>query len=430
MLLSTHYKNPKVSKTLEMGQLYKDLTKKGHKIINLGIGQSPFPVPQLLQNALKNNSHQAAYVDIVGLPKLREALSSYYNHVHQPLAPYTPNNIIITPGSKMAYFALQKVLDNQFIIPQPSWVSYLDQAKVLNRSPILLQTTQTTNWKITPQQLTQQIPHSQLKNAVIILNNPNNPTGTTYTPKELKQLANVFKTYNITVISDEVYWLLSHSAKKHTSIAYYIPEQTIFISSISKYFSAGGWRMGYIILPPSNPATPQLSKALKSFAANTYSCVSAPIQYAAAEAYKDLAPQSPSTRSILTDELTKINTILNHISTTCYNILFVNSPTNIQTSASQGAFYLYLTFPNIPQHIDPAKELLTKHKILAISGEAFGSPKNTVRVSYTSFDGKKVMNSFTKQNPTIIDSHLTKLYEAFHTIAKWANDTSLTVINP
>lgn len=426
MLISTHYKNPKLSKTLEIGQLYKDLTKKGHKITNLGMGQSPFPIPQLLQDALKDNSHQADYIDIAGLHQLREALSDFYNQTLTQLPPYTASNIIITPGSKMAYFALQKVLDNQFIIPQPSWGSYLDQGQILSRSPILLQTTETTNWKITPSLLTQQISPTKLKNAVIILNNPNNPTGTIYTPKELKQLANIFKTYNITVIADEVYWMLSHATKKHTSIAHYIPEQTILVSSISKYFSAGGWRLGYIILPPSNPITPQLTKALKSVAANTYSCVSAPVQYATISAYKDLL--LPPSKSTLVKELDKMNTIFNHISTTCYNILKTNAPTTILTSPSNGAFYFYLTFPNIPDHIDAAKELLTKHKILTISGEAFGTSKNTIRIAYTCFDGNTVINSFTKRNPAAIDCHLTELYEAFHTIAKWANDTDFAKI--
>lgn len=427
MLLSSKYRTPKLSKTLEMGQLYKDLTKKGHKITNLGLGQSPFSVPTLLQESLKRNSHKADYLPVEGLPELREALSHYY---HRPL-----DNILITPGSKMAYFMLQTVLENTFIIPQPSWVSYADQAHLLNRQPILLQTSQSTNWKVTPQLLTTAIPQNKLKNSFLILNNPNNPTGATYSPSELKQLANVAKTYNITVIADEVYWMLNHSSshsQQPTSIADYLPDQTIFVSSISKYLSAGGWRLGYIILPPNNPTSPKLFNALKSVASNTYSCVPAPIQYATTIAYRDLA-LSPK-KSLIQQEISKINSILAEIAHNCHKIITTIAPKNIITSPSQGAYYLYLTFPNLanPSSTDPARELLTKHNILTISGTAFGTPKNTIRVSFTSFEGDKLIilkNRQTNKANDLINADskrriLQKTYKAFETIAHWANENS------
>lgn len=435
MFCRTQYQKPKLSKTLQVGQLYKNLKSQNIDVTNLGMGQSPFPVPDLIQNSLKNNTHQADYLPITGLPELTTQIAAFYNRI-LPNCKILPENIIVTPGSKMAYYALQSILQNQLIVPQPSWVSYLDQSTLIFPSrtihpPIKIHTTPKTEWKLTPTIISKQISPNKLKDACIILNNPNNPTGTTYTANELKELAQFFKLYNITVIADEVYWMLSHSEKfentententeNNPSIANFLPDQTIFISSISKYFSAGGWRLGYIILPTKNPATSQVLSALKTFAANTWSCVAAPIQYALADAYKDLT----SPKSQLAEELSKINRTLNFVSTKCYEILTQSPQTrkNIITTRSTGAYYFYLMFPNIPTSVCPATELLNKHRILTISGEAFGTTLNTIRVSYTNFDGSAAL-THTDEEATNAKT-FKETFQAFQTIVDWVNENS------
>ena len=420
MLLNAHYDTPKLSKTLMIGQKYKELTEAGRKIANLGIGQSPFPVPDILQQSLARNTHQADYQHIAGLPTLRQNVAKFYKrYLNQP--DLTKDDVIVTAGSKMSYYAFFSILKNNFIIPQPSWVSYIDQANSLNHSYTTVKTYQQTDWKLTPHHLISQLTKAELTNAVIIFNNPTNPTGISYTPQELKELANLFKTYNITVLADEVYWLLNNSYDPHYSIAHYLPSQTIFISSVSKYLSAAGWRLGYIILPPTPKYTP-LKKALHLFNSNTISSVSAPIQYAVAAAYQNLT----QTHSPLRSELQLINNILKRVATKCYKILKSASP-HIEISQPTGAYYLFITFPYVNNDTDPAEELLEKHDVLTVSGEVFGAPKNTVRASYLNFDGQKFFNISKTQKPTnnLIDEICEQTFTAFQKIAKYAISNSL-----
>ena len=141
-----------------------------------------------------------------------------------------------------------------------------------------------THWKVTPQTLTELVDQNpdMSKHKLLILNNPGNPSGTVYTAEELKALSVVCRQKQIIVLSDEIYSLLNFNGN-HSSLLDFYPEGTLVTSGFSKWSSAGGWRIGYIIVPKEMNT---MNRILQSAASQTYSCAPAPMQYAIAQVIK------------------------------------------------------------------------------------------------------------------------------------------------
>ena len=191
------------SATIAIQQHCRDLIKNGQKIYRLGLGQSPFPVPDVVVKELQNNAHQKDYLPVKGLPRLQEVLAEHHKRVFGISC--TTENIIIGPGSKELMFLLQLVYDGEIIIPMPAWVSYLPQARIVGRSVTKIMTTFENQWKITPDDLEAICRLDPDRSRLLILNYPSNPTGQTYNQEELIELAEVFRKYKILVLSDEIY---------------------------------------------------------------------------------------------------------------------------------------------------------------------------------------------------------------------------------
>ena len=192
----------KPSSTLVINEKSKELIKKGKKVYQFGFGQSPFPVPEKIVTALKDNAYKKEYLPIQGLPKLREAISNYILKKTGSL--YPKENILITPGSKEAMLLMHIAFDGEIILPAPSWVSYEPQAQIGLNKVHWLQTSRENNWFPTPQELENKIKSiGKNKNIILIINSPNNPSGTTC--KNLKDLAVIAKKYKIIILSVEIY---------------------------------------------------------------------------------------------------------------------------------------------------------------------------------------------------------------------------------
>ena len=124
------------SSTLAINEMSNQLISEGRNVFKFGLGQSPFPVPEEVVDALRQNDHQKDYLPVQGLDELRNSVVRY---IHRKVgASYLPEGVIVGPGSKELIFLVQLVLDAELILPAPSWVSYIPQAKIIGRKLRLL----------------------------------------------------------------------------------------------------------------------------------------------------------------------------------------------------------------------------------------------------------------------------------------------------
>ncbi len=267
------------SATLRINELSNQLRAEGRDIIKLGLGQSPFPVPDRVVQALQEHAHEKDYLPVKGLKELREAIAGYISRTERMNCSW--EDVLIGPGSKELLFILQLAYYGDLLIPRPSWVSYAPQARIIGRSVHWLPTHGENNWQLTADELDIVCRDDPTRPRILVLNYPSNPTGCTYTDDQLLAIANVARKYRLILLSDEIYGEV-HFDGKHKSIARYYPEGTIISTGISKWMGAGGWRLGTFIFPLE---LRPLQEAMAIIASETFTSTSAPIQYAGITAF-------------------------------------------------------------------------------------------------------------------------------------------------
>ncbi len=405
-MLKDNIKNLEASSTLKINEISKRLEEKGKKIFKFGFGQSPFSVPQNLVDELKNNAHQNKYLPMQGLAKLRESVASYTTAKKN--YEYDADSVIIGPGSKELMFLLHVAFDGEIILPIPSWVSYVPQA-IIGRNKIqMLKTKRENNWFPTGSDIEKIVLKNKKKNYLIFINSPNNPSGQVC--QNLEEISKVIKKYNVIVLSDEIYSEITFDGN-YKSISNFCPEQTIISTGLSKWCGAGGWRLGYFIIPKK---LKMIKDILYVLASETFSAVSAPIQYAAIKAYE-------SDHSNYIDSSKKI---LNAVGNYVYNNLSSNK---ILVDKPQGGFYLMPEFNSIKfkSSSEMCDDILTKTGVALLPGSDFGFEKKKliVRLSYTDFDGQKFMKEC-KNNHNINDDMIKKyapnIVEGVNKLKKWS----------
>ena len=405
-MLKDIVKNLEPSSTLKINEISKKLEEKGKKIFKFGFGQSPFQIPTDIVNELKNNAHQNKYLPMQGLEDLRNSIAKYTSAKKN--YSYTSNNVIIGPGSKELMFLLHVIFDGEVILPVPSWVSYMPQAIIGRNKVQLLQTKRENNWFPTGSEIEKIILKNKKKNYLLFLNSPNNPSGQIC--ENLEEISQIVKKYNLIVLSDEIYSELSFN-DDYKSISNFCPEKTIISTGLSKWCGAGGWRLGYFIVPNK---LKKIKDTLNILASETFSSVSAPIQYAAIQAYEgDHKNYIKSSREIL-----KI------VGSYVYENLVSN---NIIINKPQGGFYLMPEFvkANFSSSSEMCNDILRKTGVALLPGSDFGFDKKRmiVRLSFTDFDGKKFMDEYEKNpdiNNEIIKRLAPKVVEGVDRLKKWS----------
>lgn len=260
---------------LMLNEKIKDLMAAGKTVYHLAFGQSPFPVMESARVTLAQNADKTAYLPVPGILELRKAICEFHREfdgldIH-------PENVIVGPGTKELIFLLLSVFNGDVFVLSPTWITFRPQARLAGHEPILVTTEYRHDWRVTADNLDRTLSKSSATNKILILVNPDNPTGTVYTEDHWKELVGVLRKHNVIVLSDEIYGRLNFSGS-HCSLAKLYPEGTVLSSGLSKWASAGGWRVGYHIYPP---VLRSLLDAVKSAASHTYSCAAAPMQYAA-----------------------------------------------------------------------------------------------------------------------------------------------------
>ena len=401
-------KNLKPSSTLLINEKSNKLEREGKKIFKFGFGQSPFKVPQDIVNELKGNAHQNKYLPMQGLEDLRVSIAHYISKKKDHK--YSSSNIIVGPGSKELMFLLQILFEGEIILPAPSWVSYAPQA-IIGRNKIKwIQTKSENNWFPTAKEVEDIIKKDKQKKYLILLNSPNNPSGQVCT--NLSEISQLSKKYNLCFLSDEIYSELTFE-DNYQSISNYCPENTIISTGLSKWCGAGGWRLGYFILPNN---LSEITNQLKVLASETFSSVSSPIQYAAITAHKN-------------DHTNYINhskNILKSVGNYVYENLKSN---NVLINKPQGGFYLLPEFINkkFSTSTELCDNILKETGVALLPGSDFGfsEKKMLARLSYTDFDGENFMNN-TVHNEEInydkIKKHAPKIIEGTNILKDWSNN--------
>ena len=380
-MLKDVVKNLEPSSTLKINEISKKLESEGKKIYKFGFGQSPFEVPDDVVNELKNNAHQNKYLSVQGLTELRNTISKYSNAKNSQN--YKPENIIIGPGTKELMFLLQLLFDGDVLLPTPSWVSYAPQALLSRNKTHWIITKSENNWFPTGEEIEKVILKDKKKNYLLFLNSPNNPSGQIC--ENLKEISIIAKKYNILILSDEIYSELSFN-ENFKSISQFYPEKTIISTGLSKWCGAGGWRLGHFIIPES---LNELRDSLKILASETFSSVSAPIQYASIAAYSNNHDQY----------INNSRSILKAVGEYVYDNLKSNK---ININKPQGGFYLMPEF--LIEKFSTSKEMcnniLEKTGVALLPGSDFGFSKEKMiaRLSFTDFSGREFMDYVKKNN--------------------------------
>jgi aspartate aminotransferase len=374
------------SATLDINERSEELIRQGKEVFKLGLGQSPFPIPAPVVDALRANAHQKQYLEVVGLRALREAVADYHHRKHG--ISRSADDVLIGPGSKELMFLVQLVYYGDLVIPTPSWVSYAPQAQIIGRHVRWLSTRRDNKWQLTPDELDELCRSDPDRPRLLILNYPNNPSGYTYSREELQELAATAQRYRLVLLSDEIYGEIHHRGD-HVSIAEYYPEGTIISSGLSKWCGAGGWRLGTFTFPSS---LDWLRSAMASVASETYTSTSAPIQYAAIRAFQGDAE--------IEDYLVHCRRILGALGRHCARRL---AATGIRVAEPDGAYYLFPSFTPFKESMrqsgiktskDLCDTLLEQTGVATIPGVSFGRPLSemTLRLAYVDFDGAAALD--------------------------------------
>ena len=405
-LVKKNIKNLKPSATLSINEKAKKLSKEGKKIYNFGFGQSPFPIPEKIVLALKDNAHRKDYLPMQGLRELRDEISKYL--LKKTGITYPKENIIITPGSKEAMLLMHVAFNGEIILPAPSWVSYKPQADIAMNKVHWLETSSENNWFPTGKELEKKIREIKNKNIIFVINSPNNPSGTKC--KNLQDIAQIAKKHKILILSDEIYTDLTFDYSYET-IAKFYPDGTFISGGLSKWCGAGGWRLGFFAVPDNKSI---FLNALKTLASESYSTVNSPVQYAAVEAYGGDYSQY---------KRNSIN-ILKNVGEFVYQNLKSNK---ILINPPQGAFYLMPEFLNSKHETsaEMCNDILTKTGVALLPGSDFGFKKNKMlaRLSYTDFNGAeflKKIDGSKKLDNDIIKKYAPNIVEGTIKLAEWS----------
>ncbi|MHA1636441.1 MAG: pyridoxal phosphate-dependent aminotransferase [Candidatus Thorarchaeota archaeon] len=418
------------SATLAINELINKLRQDGQDVLHLGFGEAPFPVHPRVQQSLSENAWRKKYLPTQGIIPLREQISVFYRETFG--LSYDPEQIIVGPGSKMLMYAAMASLSGSLYIPAPSWVTYQHQARFLTKEVHHIQTDVKNSYRLTPEELENALHQHSSHNdhqKMLLLNYPSNPTGQNFTPSELEALSDVARKNNVIVLADEIYALVTFDDSSHCSIAEFYPEGTLLFGGVSKDRSLGGYRFGVMLLPKEET---NLMRAMISIGSETWSCVSAPVQYATIEAYK--------TTSEISDYVSDCTAIHNIVLNYCHGQIV---EAGIRCPRPMGAFYLFpdwnkykerLLLKGISTSTELAETLLREYRVATLPGSEFGMPPDNlcIRIAVVDYDGTNALQEYTqdkgkaKKGPShFVRSIAPRLVEACHQLSEFTRSVSM-----
>ena len=381
MKLSNRVLEMEESVTLAANARAKALAAEGRDILSLTLGQPDFATPKNIQEAAVasiEDGRASFYTVASGLPELKDAISDYMKEFYGYAV--NRNEVVVGTGAKFILYAFFTSVINpgdEVIIPTPCWVSYVDQVKMVEGTPVTFQTTEENHFKATVEQL--EAARTD-KTKVVLLNSPSNPTGMIYSKEELQAIGNWAVEHDILILADDIYGRLVYNGNTFTpisSLSEAIRKQTIVINGVSKTYAMTGWRIGLAV------GDPEIISAMTKIASQTTSNPTAVAQYAAIEAFEERDNSFEIMHAAFEERL---------------NIIYgqLSEVPGFELVKPNGAFYL---FPKVTQAMamkgysdvtDFTTAILEEAGVALVTGAGFGSPEN-VRLSYaTSLENLEV----------------------------------------
>jgi aspartate aminotransferase len=376
MIFSSKAEQISPSITLSIDAKAKKMKEEGIDVIGFGAGEPDFNTPENIQDAaieaIKNG--QTKYTAASGIKDLKEAIVQKFKRDNN--LEYKASQVIISTGAKQClanvFQAILNPLD-EVIIPVPYWVSYPELVKLADGVPVFVDTKEEEHFKYTIESLRNVITS---KSKAIIINSPNNPTGTVYTKEELLDIAEFCRENNLLIISDEIYEKLIYDNEKHISIASLSDDaynRTIVINGVSKSYAMTGWRIGY-----AAAGNEKIIKLMSNIQSHTTSNPNSIAQYASVEALN--GPQD------------KIDYMISEFKKRRdYMVQRINNMKHVSCVNPAGAFYVMVNISNIldkyygdskiKTSLRLSEILLEEEKVAVIPGSAFGV-NNFIRLSY------------------------------------------------
>jgi len=354
------------SLTLAISAKAKELRAAGDDVIGFGAGEPDFDTPQHIKDAAAQALADGftKYTPSSGIPELRQAVADKFQQDYG--VEYESSQVIVNCGGKHSCFNVIYATceaGDEVIIPAPYWLSYPEMAKLAGAKPVIIETTDATEFKVTPEQLREAItPNTKL----FIFNSPSNPTGSVYTANEIKALGDVCVEKGVLIMSDDIYEKLVYNGAEFTSVTGFSEEHlahTIIVHGLAKAYSMTGWRIGFLAAPKP------IAQAINALQSHSTSNATSFAQKGAVAA--------------LTGPQTHLNEWLAEFNKRrSYAADRLNSMDGVSCVNSRGAFYL---FPNIEdtglKSAEFCERLLEHSKVAAVPGIAFGADKN-FRISY------------------------------------------------
>lgn len=376
MNLSKKAMNMEPSMTLALTAKAGELKAQGVDVISFGVGEPDFNTPQNIIDAatLAMNQGKTKYTAVSGITELKEAIvKKFYNDNGLK---YKSENIIVSTGGKQCLFNVFAAILNvgdEVLIPKPYWVSYPELVKLNDGIPVFVETNKEDDFKINFKNLEKSITN---KTKAIVVNSPNNPTGSIYSKKELMEIADFAKKYDLYIISDEMYEKLTYGDNKHISIASLNEDafnRTIVVNGLSKAYAMTGWRVGYAA------GKKEIIKLMNNIQSHTTSNVNSIAQYASLEA---LTGQQEEMK-IMQNEFDRRRKVM---------MKLLDDISDVSYIEPKGAFYILVNIEKILKKFkisgssEFCEKLLDRENVVAIPGIAFGED-NYIRLSYaTSMD--------------------------------------------
>ena len=404
------------SGTLSLNETSNDMVRSGRRVYRFGFGESPFPVPGRVQEALRAAAWRKDYAAVAGLPELRARIADFHHEADG--YPIRAHQVLVAPGTKPLLYSLMHAFEpGEFYVPGPSWVSYAPQAAFARHAVIRIPSSYEARWRVTPAALEKVIARygDPDRQKLMVLNYPGNPDGLSYTRTELEALSEVLRRHEIWAISDEIYALLDHRGA-HVSLASIYPERTLVTTGLSKWCGAGGWRLGALILPAAAPV--ELHDALVGLGSEIYSCASAPIQVAALAAYE----LNHEIQAFLSAQRRVLGAVGRAVQQAVIAAGALAHP-------PEGGFYLLVDFS--PCAASLAKRGVTSDKQLCsrmlddvgvalLPGSAFGmAPQSlTARLAYVDFDGEAALEDI-DDIETGVPACAAKMLEGISVMSEW-----------
>ena len=358
-MLSDRIQTLSSSLTIAISTLARELKESGKDVLSFSAGEPDFGTPRRIKDeAIKAiNDGFTQYTAVPGVPELLQAVADKLKRDNG--LEYAPSDIIVSNGAKHSLFNLFQALINEgdeVIIPAPYWVTYPEQVKYSSGVPVIIETDEINNFKITAEQLKEAITP---KTKILVLTSPSNPTGSIYSREELESIANVLKGTDIIVASDEMYEKLVYDAEfvAAASISEDMFQRTVTINGLSKSVAMTGWRFGYLASPNK-----ELISVMNKLQSQSTSNINSITQKAAIPALKgEVDEEIEMMRRAFEARAAEATELMNEIE-------------GLSVLKPQGAFYLFVNIKDISNDsIAFCKELLQEVGVAVVPGIGFGS---------------------------------------------------------